>query len=192
MEYTKNIIKKPSYKHKTNNTHKTSYKHKTRNTQNIIKHKPSYKHKISNTHKKATNTNKQHTQNKEYTQNIIKSQSNKHKTSNTHKTSYKHKTSNTQNKLQTHNMQQTQNNVISDLFKHTTYIHNSLIHSWRHVSVLANHLQANNNYMDMVHLVSAYILGSHTVYKPLFSLKSSVKSIGRYIFNIYVKPPVSA
>jgi hypothetical protein len=29
----------------------------------------------------------------------------------------------------------------------------SLIHTWRHVSVLANHLQANTKYMDIAHLV---------------------------------------
>jgi hypothetical protein len=46
--------------------------------------------------------------------------------------------------------------------------------------------------MDMVHLVSAYIMGYNIVYKPLFVLKSSVKSIGRCIFNIYVKTPISA
>jgi hypothetical protein len=46
--------------------------------------------------------------------------------------------------------------------------------------------------MDMVYLVSAYIMGSHTVYKPLFILKSSVKSIGQCIFNIYVKIPTSS
>jgi hypothetical protein len=46
--------------------------------------------------------------------------------------------------------------------------------------------------MDMVYLVSAYIMESHTVYKLLFVLKWSVKSIDGYIMNIYVKTPISA
>jgi hypothetical protein len=32
-------------------------------------------------------------------------------------------------------------------------------------------IRANTKYMDMVHSVNAYIVGSHTVYKPLFILK---------------------
>jgi hypothetical protein len=55
--------------------------------------------------------------------------------------------------------------------------------------ILANQIHASTNYMGMVHLVNAYIVGSHTAYKPLFSLKSNVKSIGRYIYNIYVTTP---
>jgi hypothetical protein len=35
-----------------------------------------------------------------------------------------------------------------------------LIHNWQHVSVLTNHLQASTNYMDLVHLVSVYVMGS--------------------------------
>jgi hypothetical protein len=54
------------------------------------------------------------------------------------------------------------------------YSYSSLIHSWQHVSVLANHLQASTKYMDMVHLVSAYITGLFTKF---FILKSSVKSV---------------
>jgi hypothetical protein len=84
-------------------------------------------------------------------------------------------------------------NMISDLFRQNiTHTYSSLLHSWRHISVLTNHLQASTKYMDMVHLASAYIMGSHTVYKPLFILKSRVKSIGRCILNIYVKSPISA
>jgi hypothetical protein len=44
----------------------------------------------------------------------------------------------------------------------------------------------------MLYLASVYIMGSHIVYKPLFIFKSSVKSIGQCIFNVYVKSPISA
>jgi hypothetical protein len=60
-------------------------------------------------------------------------------------------------------------NMIGDLFhQNTTHIYSSLIHERQHVSVVAKHLQANTNYIDMVHLLCVYIMGSHTVYKPLF------------------------
>jgi hypothetical protein len=39
--------------------------------------------------------------------------------------------------------------------------------------------------IDMVHSVSADIMGSHTVYKPLFILNPSVQSIGRNIYILY-------
>jgi hypothetical protein len=58
----------------------------------------------------------------------------------------------------------------------------SLIHSWRHVSALANMFSPILN-MDMVRLVSVYIMGSHIVYKPLFVLNSCLKSIGRFNFK---------
>jgi len=38
--------------------------------------------------------------------------------------------------------------------------------SWQHVSVPVNHLQAISWYTDMVHWVSAHIMGSHIVYRP--------------------------
>jgi len=42
----------------------------------------------------------------------------------------------------------------------------TLIHSWQHLSVPVNQLQANSSYTHMVHSVNAHIMGSHIVYKP--------------------------
>ena len=42
--------------------------------------------------------------------------------------------------------------------------------------------------MDMVHLVSVYILGSHIVYKPFFFFKFQVLSLlTKCIFKTYVR-----
>jgi hypothetical protein len=84
-------------------------------------------------------------------------------------------------------------NMISDLFRqNTTHVYSSLIHRRRRVSVLASHSQTSTSHIDMVHSVRVYIMGSHTVYKLLFILKSSAKYIGPCILNIYVKTPISA
>jgi len=48
------------------------------------------------------------------------------------------------------------------------------MHSWQHVSVLVNHLQNFSEYTDMVHSVSAHIMGSHIIYKN-FGFKIQVK-----------------
>jgi hypothetical protein len=56
------------------------------------------------------------------------------------------------------------------------------MHSWLLVSVLANYLHAKTLYISMVHPVSAYIMGSHIVYKPVLLKIRSLKAIQVNVF----------
>jgi hypothetical protein len=60
-----------------------------------------------------------------------------------------------QNTTHTHTHTYTHTHLYIYIIYIYIYIESSLIHRRRHVSVLANHLQANTNYMYMVRLVSA-------------------------------------
>jgi hypothetical protein len=60
-------------------------------------------------------------------------------------------------------------NMIKQFIQSNTTHISSLINSWQHVSVLVNQLQASTYYTDMVHSVSAHIMGSRVVYKPDFT-----------------------
>jgi hypothetical protein len=57
-------------------------------------------------------------------------------------------------------------NVISDLFSQTK----TKTHTREFINTQLETC-FGSSHIDMVHLVSAYIMGSHTVYKPLFILK---------------------
>ena len=66
------------------------------------------------------------------------------------------------------------------------------MHSWQHVLVLVNHLQASSLYTDMVHSISA------TVWDPILStnhfyFKIQFKTLLADVsFEIYVKTTTSA
>jgi hypothetical protein len=76
----------------------------------------------------------------------------------------------------------------SNLFSQNTtyiYIYKNIAINLETCFGSLNHLQANTEYTNMVHSVSAHIMGSHIVYKPFLILKIMLHSCWPLCWNIF-------